>query len=92
MSNTIKLKAHIHGHLGYDNKPCYTVFPTADMTSCGYFHVAPVDVEVDFPDGFEPTAAAIGALEKEKVHVRAELTRKLTDIDRQIQTLQALPA
>ena len=92
MSKTIKITAHIHGSMTYGNEVHYSVFDVKDMTACGYFHVASQEIEVDLPDGFEPTVQAIMVLEQQKARVKAELTNKLTEIDREIASLQALPA
>ena len=52
--------------------------------------VGPVTVECEVPDNFDVRPFQIMALEVERESVRAELGKKLTDIDRRINELLAI--
>jgi hypothetical protein len=57
----------------------------------GYLtHVGVVQVECEVPENFDLRAAKLRELQAEKQRVRAELTKRITDLTRQINELSAL--
>lgn len=61
-----------------------------DMSDHGYVKVAPATVTFEMPDGWDPRAQQIEALRKEEEKVRAAFTARITEIQAQINNLQAL--
>ncbi len=68
----------------------YRVYNSPDMGDDVCALVGPVEVAFEVPDDFDPRAAKIAALEKEKQQLRAALAVKVTNIDRRISELQAI--
>jgi hypothetical protein len=54
--------------------------------------VCPTEVNAEVPDDFDPRTGLVKNLEAEKKRVRAEFNKRVTEIDRQIQTYLALDA
>lgn len=82
------MKATIKGFVtsNYDE---YQFF-TCEMKEYGYATVMPYSIEVEIPDAFDPAAAQVALLEAEKQKARAEFQARITEIDRQIQSLLAI--
>lgn len=53
-------------------------------------YVGPVTVEAEVPDTFDMRAAKLKAKQEELTKVRAEFTKRITEIQRQINELTAL--
>ena len=70
---------------GYDYR-----FHQCDMSEHGYVTVMPHEIEVEVPDDFDPRQQQVAALEAEKQKARADFQRRVTEIDRQIQSLLAI--
>lgn len=83
------LKAFLHYDATAWPKPRFALFPF-DMSSAGHVLVNEIDVEVDIPDDFDPTAAQVDALRKEREQVAAEFGRKLMEIDASISKLLSI--
>jgi hypothetical protein len=49
-----------------------------------------IDVVVDVPDDFDPTARQIAALEREREAIKTEFARRVNDINGRIAKLQAI--
>ena len=65
-------------------------FNKYDMTQHGYINVMPHEIEIEVPDDFDPRPQQVAALEAEKQKARAEFQKRVTDIDKQIQSLLAI--
>lgn len=52
--------------------------------------VKPHDFEIEIPDDFDPRPQQVAALQAEKIKVRAELGKRLMDLDAQISKLLAI--
>ena len=65
-------------------------FFSCDMTPHGYINVMPHEIEIEIPDDFDPRPQQVAALEAEKQKARAEFQKRVTEIDRQIQSLLAI--
>lgn len=52
--------------------------------------VKEVEVEVDAPDDFGPTAAQVAAVQRERAEAVAEFTKKLAEIDERLKKYQAI--
>ena len=61
-----------------------------DMSKHGYVAVMPHEIAVEVPDDFDPRPQQVSALEAEKQKARAEFHARVTEIDRQIQSLLAI--
>ena len=61
-----------------------------DMSEHGYVTVMPHEIAVEVPDDFDPRPQQVAALEAEKQKARAEFHARVTEIDRQIQSLLAI--
>lgn len=72
------------GLLAYD----FRTWPEEDRG--GRIFVKEVQSTFDVPDDFDPAAAQVALLEAEKQKARAEFQARITEIDRQIQSLLAI--
>lgn len=55
-------------------------------------YVQPVTVEAEVPDNFDIRAAKLRDLQAEQAKVRAEMSARITDLQRQINELMAIEA
>lgn len=53
-------------------------------------YVCSQEIELDFPDNYDPTAQKIAALQKEKEKAQQEFAQKVANINERISKLQAL--
>lgn len=67
----------------------FTLQPYADMNFGGVY-VGPVDVEAEVPDGFDMRSAKLKAKQEELAKVRGEFQARITQIQREINELQAI--
>ena len=90
----IELKGNLFYRL-YDGKPEFELLPW----DCRKWDAASVDgrvfvkehlTTVEVPDDFDPRPQQVAALEAEKQKARAEFQKRITEIDRQIQSLMAI--
>ena len=65
-------------------------FCELNMDTNGYTTLCPTEIEIEVPDGFNSTAAAVAALTKERVRLRNELAARIAEIDLQLSKLLAL--
>jgi hypothetical protein len=61
-----------------------------DKMDCFGPYVGPVEVEVEVPDSFDMRAAKVKAKQDELTKVRAEFTARVTQLQRELNELQAL--
>ena len=76
-------------------KPEFELLPwdcrTWDAASVdGLVFVTEHTTTIEVPDDFDPRPQQVAALEAEKQKARAEFQKRITDIDRQIQSLLAI--
>ena len=89
----IKLTGHVvYVKYSWDNEGKYVLMATpVTHADPSYTDVGvSVDVEVDIPDEFNPTAMQLGALQKQKEEVREKFQAMVARIDEQISKLQAI--
>lgn len=67
----------------------YHLHPFGDSDYMGSY-VGPVDVQCEVPDNFDIRAAKLRDLQTEQQKVRAEMTKRITELQRQINELQAI--
>ena len=90
----IELKGFVFCRL-YGGKPEFEMLPwdcrtwTEDAQS-GLVFVKEHTTTVEVPDDFDPRPQQVAALEAEKQKARAEFQKRITEIDRQIQSLLAI--
>jgi hypothetical protein len=90
MTKTVKLKAFVYeADFGY-GEPEFRIFNTETMGDKWYTLIGPADFEYEIPASFNPTAAKLAALEKQKQAVRAEYLARVREIEERISNLQAL--
>ena len=65
-------------------------FHQFDMSEHGYVTVMPHEIAVEVPDDFDPRPHQVAAFIAEKQKARAEFQARVTEIDRQIQSLLAI--
>ncbi|AST86247.1 hypothetical protein CIG66_07125 [Ralstonia pseudosolanacearum] len=89
---TIEIKGHIFlRNTRYGIEPNFTFFGfDASQTDPDYIKVCDHTINAEVPDDFDPREAQIASLEKQREKVRAELGRRITEINDQIAKLQAL--
>ncbi|CAG9172483.1 hypothetical protein CURE108131_23030 [Cupriavidus respiraculi] len=89
MAQTIEIKGHVYARKDWDNKLQYAFFdfnPESD-----WFPVCEHTINATQADDFDPLLAQIRSLEQQRERLRAELGKRITEINEQIQSLQALP-
>lgn len=90
--STIKETFHIYwSENKYDPEASrFVIFTGKEMSQYGYVYVKPVDIEVEAPTDFDPRAAKLASLKEEEQRVRAEFTKRITELQRQQSELLAL--
>lgn len=83
------VKAFIHYEQDFKGQPLFTIFPF-DMSSCGKVMVETQDIEITIPDDFNPITAQVDLLKAEREKVRAELGKRLMQIDDAIAKLTCI--
>lgn len=81
-----KIKMILHQEA---NGPAFRLY-AIDMSQYGCTVVGPVEVEVDVPDDFNPTASKIASLEKHLDTMSVEYQRNCAAIRGQISDLQCI--
>ena len=100
----VTIKAHVHAKNGlhYDaetkthiQKTAYELYPF-DMSKATYSEgrvlIGIQDVTVEIPESFDIRDGLVKNLEREKKALMAEFNKRVTEIDRQIQTYLAIEA
>lgn len=59
----------------WDKKPCYRVLSNPNQSDHEYSLVGPVEVEFEVPEGFDPRAERLAALEKQRAKLDAEIAK-----------------
>ena len=90
----IELKGFLFCRL-YGGKPEFELLPWDCRTwdanlANGRIFVKEHTTTVEVPDDFDPRPQQVAALEAEKQKARAEFQARITEIDRQIQSLMAI--
>lgn len=65
-------------------------FAFEDMSDSGWVMVCPHTMEFDIPEGWDPRAQQIDALKAQREKIRAEMSKRLMEIDEAISKLQAI--
>lgn len=65
-------------------------FTTNDVSDMGYILVGSAVVEFEMPEGWDPRAQQIDALETKKAQLRRQFAKEMMDIDTAISRLQAI--
>ena len=89
----IKITAHIYYNKDvWDEKGKFEVF-TFKFDDCDYrTYVGLQEIEIEVPDGYDPRAQQVAALEAKKKKVMAEYQKTVTEITERINKLQAIAA
>lgn len=89
----IKITAHIYYNKDvWDEKGKFEVF-TYKFDDCDYrTYVGEQEIEIEVPDGYDPRAQQVAALEAKKKKVMAEYQKTVTEITERINKLQAIAA
>ena len=87
----MKLKATmlIQGKRNYMDQMEFFLHNT-DMAAYGYFTVAPLEVEFEVPDDFNPVQGEIALLQQTKEKINQEAMARMRLIEDQIRNLQCL--
>ncbi|WP_217589786.1 hypothetical protein [Burkholderia sp. GbtcB21] len=94
------MKIEINGFIVYGcyehearsgDKP-YFSFKDYEPGSESFVTVRPETLSFDVPDDFDPRPAMVERLKAEKERIKAEFQMRVTQIDAQIQSLQAIEA
>jgi hypothetical protein len=87
----IKVTAHIHySKWIWDDKGEFEIWSMRMDDDDYRVYVCSQEIEIEVPDNYDPRAPQIAALEKKKQKVMAEYQKTVTEINDQINKLQAL--
>jgi hypothetical protein len=87
----IKITAHIHFvKYHFEEKGEYQIYSCQLDDAEHRTYVSEQEIEIEVPDGYDPRAQQIAALEKDKQGVMAEFHKTITNINERISKLQAL--
>lgn len=92
MSKVIEIQGFIHlrqSALGPGHET-YSFMSTDDMTQYGYALIGPHTITFEVPDSFNPVAAEVNALKKQKDKLREEFNAQVARINDRITSLQAI--
>lgn len=74
--------------------PEYSFWTSGDLNKSEHFRdyalIGPYEINADVPDSFDPRQQLVKNLEAEKRRLKAEFGKRVTEIDRQIQTYLAI--
>lgn len=87
---TIEVKGFVLAQKNWRDDLEYT-FSTIELIEHGYMTVCPHTLTFQLPEGFDPIAAQIAMLQQQRDKLRAEVAKRITEINDQISKLQALP-
>ncbi|NSX14036.1 hypothetical protein HTY52_08120 [Cupriavidus taiwanensis] len=85
---TIEIKGHIYARRDWDNKLHFAFFEFE--VDGEWFKVCEHKIVTETPVGFDPTAAHVAALHEQLERLRADFAKRVTEINAQIQSLQAI--
>ncbi|MGI4815872.1 MAG: hypothetical protein ACRYG5_09940 [Janthinobacterium lividum] len=89
--STIKVEGFIHARKeSWETEFSYHFWKNDDMSDCGYVLVRPHTLEFDLPVEFNPIAAQVDALEKQKTKLGEEFAARVRQINEQISKLQCI--
>jgi beta-mannanase len=86
---TIKGFIHFRDRSNWEDSK-YAFFMSDDMSECGYVKVMAYELTIEIPDAFNPTAAQLDALEKQRAALSKEFNLRIAQINDQISKLQCL--
>jgi hypothetical protein len=81
--------------MAYVDTPDFRFNTTDNLTGehfRDYALVGPHEIIAEVPDSFDPRKQFVDNLEAEKKRIRAEFNKRITELDRQIQTYLAIEA
>lgn len=87
---TIEIKGAIYAYRMHFGDSLIFMFHTSDIGLDGWFHVCDHTIVSELPAQFDARAAEVAALEHERDKVRAEMTKRITEINERIQSLLAI--
>lgn len=88
----VTIKGHItHTKYSWDDKPTYSFYPF-DASDEHTVNVMEHEFEVEVPENFDPRPGKIAALKEKKEKVQAEFSKRVMEIDDQINSLLAIAA
>ncbi|SOY79965.1 conserved hypothetical protein [Cupriavidus taiwanensis] len=87
---TIEVKGFVLGKKDSWQDQVSFTFHTAEMLEHGYITIAPYTLRVELPEGWDVRTAQIQMLERQKEKLRADLARRIQEINEEIQSLQAI--
>lgn len=89
----MKIKTTIHIHYckyPWEDKAEYVVFSHRMDDDEYRAHIGEQQIEIEVPDGFDPRAQQIAALEAQKRKAAADYQRTVNEINERISKLQAI--
>ncbi|MGO4326764.1 hypothetical protein AB4Z48_18215 [Cupriavidus sp. 2TAF22] len=89
-TQTIEVQGFILGQKNsWSDKIDYT-WSTVEMIEHGYMTIGRHTLTFDLPDGFDVITEQIRMLERQRDKIRAQLAKRIKEINEQIQSLQAI--
>jgi hypothetical protein len=91
----VTVKGFVFWNKGYQEGGVFELLPWdcrkwGETNNDGRVFVKEHTTEIEVPDDFDPRPQQVAALEAEKQKARADFQRRVTEIDRQIQSLLAI--
>jgi hypothetical protein len=87
----VKIKAHVHyNKYRWDDKGEFEVFSFKFDDDDHRTYVGEQEIEIEVPDGYDPRAQQIAALQRQRGKVMADYQKTVDDINEKISKLQAL--
>ena len=90
------MKVSIKGYVTYsetwDNRPSYSFYTFDPTDYSNLIIVMEHTFEVEVPDNFDPRPGQIAALKAQKEKVQAEFSKRVMELDEQINSLLAIEA
>ncbi|MCG5259778.1 hypothetical protein EM868_09150 [Cupriavidus gilardii] len=86
---TIEIKGAIYAYRSAIDDSLMFIFAESELGH-GWFRVCDHKIVAELPAGFDPRAAEVAGLEREREKVRAEMTMRITEINERIQSLLAI--
>ena len=87
---TVTVKTIVHlSSFSSTGRPLYAVY-NSDMSEFGHAPIGDYEFEFELPAGFNPNAARVTILEKERDRINAEFGKRVKQINEQITKLQAI--
>ncbi|NSX14998.1 hypothetical protein HTY52_13020 [Cupriavidus taiwanensis] len=90
MTKTIEIKGFIHAYRPEYGMSTFSFCTSEDMSQYGYVLIGPHTITFEVPDTFNPVAAEVEALKKQKDKLREEFNAHLARINDRITSLQAI--